>query len=139
MSSNASSSTLPKHASSSSSRSTSTSLPLPIQIPKGNPSLGPQIAHLSKEDRKSAKASDAERIARRMAKKKARNASGLPAPTLTHKMEREKKRERKVRSGASTKDKAKSRGGGKGEEKKWKPRKPKVRSEKAVSKLNGKK
>lgn len=41
-------------------------------IPKGNPLLGEKIKDLSKEDRKVAKATDAERQARRIAKKKAK-------------------------------------------------------------------
>ncbi|EGN93820.1 hypothetical protein SERLA73DRAFT_171723 [Serpula lacrymans var. lacrymans S7.3] len=54
----------------SASASHSTSVPI---IPKGDPSLGAKLAHLSKEDRKKAKSSDSDRLARRMAKKKARN------------------------------------------------------------------
>ncbi|KAH8977973.1 hypothetical protein EDB86DRAFT_3067481 [Lactarius hatsudake] len=38
-----------------------------------NPNLGMQLAHLSKAERKAAKAVDPERVARRLAKKKARN------------------------------------------------------------------
>jgi nucleolar protein 12 len=44
----------------------------PINVPKGNPSLGEKLATLSKEERKQIKAADADRLARRMAKKKAR-------------------------------------------------------------------
>jgi nucleolar protein 12 len=44
----------------------------PIDVPKGDPSLGEKIASLSKEERKQIKAADADRLARRMAKKKAR-------------------------------------------------------------------
>jgi len=47
-------------------------------MPKGNPDLGAQLAHLSKADRKAAKAVDPARIARRIAKKKARNALQIP-------------------------------------------------------------
>ena len=43
-------------------------------VPKGNPLLGESIKDLSKEDRKVAKSADAERMARRVAKKKARTA-----------------------------------------------------------------
>lgn len=43
-------------------------------IPKGDPSLGEKLASLSKNDRKKVKAEDADRIARRIAKKRARNA-----------------------------------------------------------------
>ncbi|KAI0250990.1 hypothetical protein BJV78DRAFT_1127163 [Lactifluus subvellereus] len=47
-------------------------------LPKGNPDLGAQLAHLSKAERKAAKAVDAERVARRLAKKKARNTLRVP-------------------------------------------------------------
>ncbi|KAG1841938.1 hypothetical protein DFJ58DRAFT_907649 [Suillus subalutaceus] len=53
----------------------------PIDVPKGDPSLGEKIATLSKEERKQIKAADADRLARRMAKKKARMAlakEGVP-------------------------------------------------------------
>ncbi|KAH8983081.1 hypothetical protein EDB83DRAFT_1320937 [Lactarius deliciosus] len=50
----------------------------PTAVPKGNPNLGMQLAHLSKVGRKAAKAVDPERIARRLAKKKARNALQVP-------------------------------------------------------------
>jgi nucleolar protein 12 len=54
----------------------------PITIPKGDPLLGKRLAGLSKEDRKAAKASDAERVARRSAKKKAKTALVKDAPRL---------------------------------------------------------
>jgi hypothetical protein len=44
----------------------------PVSMPKGDPSLSAQLASLSKEERKRAKAADADRIARRAAKKKAK-------------------------------------------------------------------
>ncbi|KAH9065193.1 hypothetical protein EDB87DRAFT_1679701 [Lactarius vividus] len=50
----------------------------PTAVPKGNPNLGTQLAHLSKAERKAAKAVDPERVARRLAKKKARNALQVP-------------------------------------------------------------
>ncbi|KAF9267576.1 hypothetical protein L218DRAFT_696497 [Marasmius fiardii PR-910] len=46
----------------------------PTPVPKGDPGLGEKLVHLSKEDRKKAKAADPERLARRLAKKKARIA-----------------------------------------------------------------
>ncbi|KAI9452443.1 hypothetical protein F5148DRAFT_1300950 [Russula earlei] len=52
--------------------------PYPRPVPKGNPNLGAQLAHLSKADRKAAKAIDAERVARRLAKKRARSALKVP-------------------------------------------------------------
>ncbi|KAL4251237.1 hypothetical protein ABKN59_006313 [Abortiporus biennis] len=39
-------------------------------VPKGDPALGDKISHLSKEDRKKVKSTDADRVARRLAKKK---------------------------------------------------------------------
>ena len=45
-----------------------------VEIPKGNPKLGEELSGLSKEERKRAKASNADRIARRLAKKKSRAA-----------------------------------------------------------------
>lgn len=44
-----------------------------VPAPKGNPALGEKLAGLSKEERKLAKAADADRQARRLAKKKARH------------------------------------------------------------------
>jgi nucleolar protein 12 len=41
-------------------------------LPKGDPTLGAKLAHLPKEERKKYKSSDADRVARRLAKKKAR-------------------------------------------------------------------
>jgi nucleolar protein 12 len=55
-----------------------TTKPTPTTIPKGNPDLGAQLAHLPKDERKAAKAADSERIARRLAKKKARNVLQVP-------------------------------------------------------------
>lgn len=52
--------------------------PTPKAIPKGNPNLGAQLAHLSKPERKAAKAVDPDRVARRLAKKKARNSLRVP-------------------------------------------------------------
>jgi nucleolar protein 12 len=46
----------------------------PVSMPKGDPSLGARLASLSKEERKKAKAADADRVARRTAKKKAKMA-----------------------------------------------------------------
>ncbi|KAL7415665.1 hypothetical protein BDY24DRAFT_338124 [Mrakia frigida] len=57
--------------------------PVKIVVPKGNPLLGETIKDLSKEERKVVKGADAERMARRVAKKKARTAlerSGAAAP-----------------------------------------------------------
>jgi nucleolar protein 12 len=46
----------------------------PLVIPKGDPALGERLAGLPKDERKQLKSSDADRVARRMAKKKARMA-----------------------------------------------------------------
>lgn len=48
--------------------------PTPISIPKGDPTLGDRLKGLDKDARRAAKAADAERLARRLAKKKARHA-----------------------------------------------------------------
>ena len=50
----------------------------PVVVPKGDPTLGERLAHLPKAVRKQAKAADGDRIARRLAKKKARMAMGTP-------------------------------------------------------------
>ncbi|EJD08288.1 uncharacterized protein FOMMEDRAFT_144269 [Fomitiporia mediterranea MF3/22] len=50
------------------------SRPSAIDLPKGDPTLGQRIASLPKESRKQAKAADPTRVARRLAKKKARMA-----------------------------------------------------------------
>ncbi|KAG9315964.1 Alpha/Beta hydrolase protein [Chiua virens] len=56
-----------------SSKLVKASKPAPIpSVPKGDPSLGEKLATLTKEERKRVKAADAERVARRVAKKKAR-------------------------------------------------------------------
>lgn len=47
-------------------------------MPKGYPNLGAQLVHLSKAERKAAKAVDPDRLARRLAKKKARNSLRIP-------------------------------------------------------------
>ncbi|TYJ51791.1 hypothetical protein B9479_007623 [Cryptococcus floricola] len=64
-------------------------------VPKGDPALGDKLKDLSKEERKTFKSADADRQARRLAKKKAKNATerdmskGKVKVTLT-KGEREK-------------------------------------------------
>ena len=44
-------------------------VPTPGSMPKGDPNLGKQLEHLSKEERKKEKAANADRVARRLAKK----------------------------------------------------------------------
>ncbi|CAA7261564.1 unnamed protein product [Cyclocybe aegerita] len=48
--------------------------PTPIVVPQGNPALGEKLVGLPKEERKKLKSTDADRVARRLAKKKARMA-----------------------------------------------------------------
>lgn len=43
-------------------------------VPKGDPTLGKKLEHLSKEERKQRKSEDADRVARRLAKKKVKAA-----------------------------------------------------------------
>lgn len=57
-----------------SSGSTSVRVPTPQSIPKGDPNLGKQLEHLSKEERKIEKAANADRVARRLAKKQVKAA-----------------------------------------------------------------
>lgn len=47
----------------------------PTVVPKGDPSLGDRLKNLSKDERKAAKHADAERLARRMAKKQIKVAN----------------------------------------------------------------
>ncbi|KAM6494529.1 hypothetical protein JOM56_010890 [Amanita muscaria] len=96
----------------------------PIVIPKGNPKLGDTLAHLSKEERKKAKAADANRVARRLAKKKARMAMDVKDKDQAG----EGKKRVRVRN--SVKDNK----SGKGKEKK-----DKGRSKKSLAKLSTKK
>ena len=49
-------------------------VPAAIVIPKGDPLLGEKLAGLSKDERKQRKSTDVDRLARRLAKKKARMA-----------------------------------------------------------------
>ena len=64
---------------------------IPVSVPKGDPTLGNKIAGLSKEERKKVKSTDADRVARRLAKKKAKSLPRVTAyataryvPTHTH-------------------------------------------------------
>ena len=94
----------------------------PVAIPKGDPALGSRLAGLSKQDRKTAKAQDSERVARRLAKKKARNAMESSA--------KGSKAKKRVRERKEKKDRANP---GKKEGKK------RIRSEKSVQRKNIKK
>ncbi|KAI0372262.1 hypothetical protein BV20DRAFT_964390 [Pilatotrama ljubarskyi] len=114
------------NAGSSSSRPKSFPL-VPARVPKGNPELGAKLAHLPKEERKRAKATDPDRVARRLAKKRAKALAEKGVKARGGEKERE--RVRKPRS-------EKNAGGR--EKEKGKPKK-RVRSGKAMAKLNTKK
>ncbi len=47
-----------------------------VVVPKGDPRLGEKLSGLPKEERKQIKSSDADRVARRLAKKKAPHVDG---------------------------------------------------------------
>ncbi|KAN0074721.1 hypothetical protein V8E55_011770 [Tylopilus felleus] len=94
-------------------------------VPKGDPSLGEKLVKLSKEERKHVKAADADRVARRMAKKKARMALAKQDMSLqTKRGERVRKASTAKKPGAPPKKKA-SKG--------------RARSEKSIAKMNTKK
>ncbi|KAG5638850.1 hypothetical protein H0H81_009401 [Sphagnurus paluster] len=102
------------------------SAPTPIVVvPKGDPALGEKLAHLPKDARKQAKAADADRVARRLAKKKARHAMAGVGGVKVLGKERERTR---VSGGAGG---AKKVGHG--------TKKGRVRSDKSLAKRNGKK
>jgi nucleolar protein 12 len=90
-------------------------------LPKGNPNLGAQLAHLSKADRKAAKAVDPDRLARRLAKKKARNTLRVPEQKKDRMRVRKSTAEHK-NAGAAARQK-----------------KSRVRSERSVARQNTKK
>ena len=64
-----------------------------IVVPRGDPQLGEKLAHLSKDERKKAKASDPDRVQRRLAKKRAREA--VSAAKVRGTTGKERHRERK--------------------------------------------
>lgn len=99
---------------------------MPNHTPKGNPELGAKLAHLPKEERKKAKAADADRVARRLAKKR---ANGLAEKGVKSKGDRERVRKRASEWKEGTH-------GAQG--KKEKPKK-RVRSGNALIKMNTKK
>lgn len=100
---------------------TSNRAPVP-SVPKGDPSLGEKLVKLTKEERKRVKAADADRVARRMAKKKARIGLAKQGVPL--------QRERVRKTGT-----AKKLGGAPAK----KASKGRVRSEKSIAKRNTKK
>ena len=86
--------------------------------------MGSKIAALSKEDRKKVKASDADRVARRLAKKKAKALAEKGVKARDGGADRERVRKRaKDKKGAAVHEKSKKR----------------VRSDKALLKMNTKK
>ncbi|TBU53671.1 hypothetical protein BD310DRAFT_859888 [Dichomitus squalens] len=94
--------------------------------PKGDPSLGAKLAHLPKEERKKVKATDADRVARRLAKKRAK---ALAEKGVKSRGGGERERVRK--RGSERKEGAHGHG-------KEKPKK-RVRSGRALMKMNTKK
>ena len=105
-------------------RPTSTGAPSrPPVVPKGDPALGSRIAGLSKEDRKKAKAGDADRVARRLAKKRAKALADKGVKSRPDDVLKTRKRHGDVKG-------AKGQGSNK---------KGRVRSGKALAKMNTKK
>ena len=99
-------------------------VPIPIpSIPKGDPSLGGKLAHLPKDKRKEIKSSDADRVARRLAKKKARNALAKEGVKPQVKDRDRVRKPMAMKKGSVSKKESKGR----------------VRSEKSLSKRNTKK
>ena len=65
-------------------------------IPKGDPLLGTRLAGLSKDERKAVKAHDTDRVARRLAKKKARAAMHAEELGSGTKMMRKRARDKRA-------------------------------------------
>ncbi|KAJ9111652.1 hypothetical protein QFC19_001009 [Naganishia cerealis] len=96
--------------------------PIPIVVPKGDPTLGAKLVNLSKDERKVAKSSDPERLARRMAKKQVVKAKAKAGDALAGSKEKVKL---DMKSGGK-----KGKDGGK-----LKAKKSRVRSEHALKKM----
>lgn len=96
--------------------------PAAVVIPKGDPSLGEKLAGLSKDERKQRKSTDADRVARRLAKKKARMAL---APGVMTGRGKDRERARKNKSSGGTREDKKPR--------------RRIRSTESVAKKNTKK
>lgn len=102
--------------------------PAAIVVPKGDPLLGEKLAGLSKDERKQLKSTDVDRVARRLAKKKAR--MGLaPGVGIVKSQGKDRERVRKIIG------QRKTLGGG---EKDRKSR-GRIRSAESVAKKNTKK
>ena len=100
-------------------------VPTPGSIPKGDPNLGKQLKDLSKEERKKEKAANADRVARRLAKKQVKAA--MTKGSLKFGADgRGKERMRVRKSGGSPFEKTKAK-------------KSRVRSEANLAKRNVKK
>ena len=100
--------------------------PTPVSIPKGDPTLGSKIAGLSKEERKKAKSTDADRVARRLAKKKAKVLADKGVKSRDGGKDRERVRKRPAKEGSGVPEKKKAKTG-------------RVRSGNAIAKMNRKK
>ena len=104
--------------------------PAPGSIPRGDPNLGKELQHLSKEERKKEKAANADRVARRLAKKQVKAA--ITKESSKFGVDGKGKERDRVR---------KRQGGGPGglSSGKTKAKKPRVRSEANLAKRNMKK
>ena len=110
-------------------RVSSSTKPKPIslaELPKGDPRLGERLKDLDKDARKAAKAADTDRIARRMAKKKARLAMGVKEKSDKDSKKRVRERKNPVERKTEGKHKPVAKKG-------------RIRSEKSVAKRNEKK
>ncbi|KAJ2915888.1 hypothetical protein MD484_g4503, partial [Candolleomyces efflorescens] len=129
----------PSSSSSSSTTSSSSKKPTratstpPTIIPKGDPTLGERLAHLPKAVRKDVKRNDGDRVARRLAKKKARMAMGPPKSTAATNAGSNDGTGRERKRALAGQKEGKKGGGNVGKGKR------RVRSEKMVAKRNGKK
>lgn len=94
-------------------------------VPKGDPSLGEKLIHMSKEERKKAKAADADRRARRIAKKKARMSLAEQGVSPKGKNKERVRKPAAVRKEGGSSSRKTNKG--------------RIRSEKSVAKRNAKK
>ena len=112
-----------------SSRPAPIRVPTPGSVPKGDPTLGKQLEHLSKEERKKEKAANADRVARRLAKKQVKAAMAKESSKFgVDGRGRERVRVRKKDGGPGGWSSGKA-----------KAKKPRIRSEANLAKRNVKK
>ena len=78
-------------------------------MPKGDPELGSRLAGLSKDERKAAKAHDADRLARRLAKKKMRSVAQKAGLEDSTKVSRKRTRDKKASTSNSGRKESKKR------------------------------